>query len=191
MTTPSRLRRGFTLIELLVVIAIIAVLAALGSSAAIKAIAKSRSTTAQKVCVDLEQGVTLFFDDNSRYPTDNPGQDEVRTDAAGATNVVTVLLGKNSQLNPSNRSYVNFKDAKGKKGGLIWQGETATLVDPWGGSYFLAFDDDYDQEIQVPSHAEVDNDRVRGRRSVAWSLGADRAEGSRKQNKDNVYSFKK
>lgn len=193
MTTPSSLTRrgGFTLIELLVVIAIIVVLAALGSSAAIRAIAKGRSTTALKACTDLERGATLFFDDNGRYPTDQPGADRIDTTQGGANNVVTILLGKNEQLNPSNRSYVNFKDAKGRKGGLVWSGQTATLFDPWGGAYFMRFDDDFNEEITAPQGARVSDSIVRGRRAIAWSLGPDRAEGTNRENKDNVYSFLK
>lgn len=61
-------RRGFTLIELLVVIAIIAILAAILFPVFAKAREKARQAACLSNCKQLGTGMTMYEDDNDRYP---------------------------------------------------------------------------------------------------------------------------
>ena len=180
---PNRRPQGFTLIELLVVIAIIAVLAGGGFAAGNMAIQKARKTTAMATCVALESAVNNFYTEYGTMPmaglTGNTDPAAIETDN---NTLLNVLLGLEpastaNPLNPRKIKFLSVKQGKNNKDGLIYDTtgrNLLSLVDPWGGPYFVQLDGDYDEKVEPKPNASP-RVTLNGRRVAAWSNGADAA----------------
>jgi prepilin-type N-terminal cleavage/methylation domain-containing protein len=165
-THPSRRKDGFTLVELLVVIAIIAVLAGAGFAAGNAAIQKAKRTTALATCTALESAVNGFYTEYGGMPKDNMTTDDtIKTDSNGTT-FLKVLLGLEgsgtSVLNSRAIKFLSVKEGKAKKNGIIFD-TTGTN----GGSTIT----------------------LNGRRSAAWSNGADAISGTGGKATDDVKTW--
>jgi len=179
-TQLSRRESGFTLVELLVVIAIIAVLAGAGFAAGNAAIQKAKKTTALATCVALEQAVNNFSTEYGCMPS------ALTIDTALDTKLniidfLNVLLGIESSQTPLNTRAIKFlsaKEGKANKNGIIYNsaGTTVTgLYDPWGGTYKVMLDCDYDEKLAPKPKAGGTTVTLNGRKAAAWSDGADGA----------------
>ncbi len=176
---PIRRARGFTLIELLVVISIIAVLAGGGFAAGNAAIQKAKRTTAMATCVALELAINNFYTEYGTMPKENLNADDdanTKTDLA----LLNVLLGTETAaipLNPRKIKFLSLKQAKNKKDGLVYNSTGSTLeslVDPWGGPFFVRLDGDYDEKVDPKPSASA-RTVLNGRRAAVWTNGADAA----------------
>ncbi|MEO8615542.1 MAG: prepilin-type N-terminal cleavage/methylation domain-containing protein [Luteolibacter sp.] len=189
----SRSKRGFTLVELLVVIAIIAVLAGAGFAAGSAAIQKAKKTTALATCVAIESAVNNFYTEYGTMPKDNLSAD-TPLDTKTNLDLLTVLLGTETGTSPLNTRSVKFlsvREGKANKNGLMYtsSGTTVTgLYDPWGGSYKVMLDGDYDEKITVKPVGGT-SQTLNGRRVAAWSDGADGITGAGKST-DDVTTWK-
>ncbi len=165
---------GFTLVELLVVIAIIAVLASAGFAAGNAAIQKARRVTALATATALETAVNNFFTEYGSMPADGNTDTTVQTDASGVS-FLKVLLGQESTLNTRSIKFLNVREGKAKKNGLIYSANGSNvegLFDPWGGPFFVRMDLDYDEKITVQPKSGS-SATLNGRRVAVWSNGAD------------------
>lgn len=195
-THTSRRKDGFTLVELLVVIAIIAVLAGAGFAAGNAAIQKAKRTTALATCTALESAVNGFYTEYGAMPKDGLTTDEtVKTDATGTT-FLKVLLGiEGSGANVLNTRAIKFlsvREGKAKKNGIIYDTtgtNVAGLFDPWGGAFFVMLDGDYDEKVKPAPSAGGTAVTLNGRRSAAWSNGADAISGSGGKATDDVKTW--
>ncbi|MES2660182.1 MAG: prepilin-type N-terminal cleavage/methylation domain-containing protein [Verrucomicrobiota bacterium] len=187
-THPSRRKDGFTLVELLVVIAIIAVLAGAGFAAGNAAIQRAKKTTALASCTAIEGAVNAFYSEYNSMPKEGMNTDEtVKTDAAEGVTFLKVLLGAEgatatNPLNVRSIKLLSVSQGKAKKNGLIYDAAGTTvegLFDPWGGPYNVILDGDYD-EIVKPAPLGGGGATLNGKRSAAWSAGADGTKGSGK-----------
>ncbi|MGA0845720.1 MAG: type II secretion system protein [Luteolibacter sp.] len=181
----SRPSRGFTLVELLVVIAIIAVLASAGFAAANAAIQKARKTTALATATALETAVNNFYNDYSTMPKDGDQDIAIQTDNDVA--FLNALLGQDDVVNPRGIRFLNVKEGKGNKNGLIYTGGGSAvkgLYDPWGGPFFVMLDLDLDEKIIPTPSAGGQQRTLNGRRVAVWSNGADGLNGGGKSNDD-------
>lgn len=198
MKTPtSRRRRGFTLIELLVVITIIAVLAGAGFAAGNAAIQKAKKTTALAGITGLETAVNNFYTEYGSFPVTAPGTEALTTTTGAGLAMVRVLAGASDAtsmtLNPRAIKFLNARQGKNNKDGLIYDGAGTTisgLYDPWGGPYKIVLDDDYDDKISVSPAGSSGSQILNGRKSAAWSEGADYNKPGKKV-ADDVYSWNK
>lgn len=162
--------KGFTLIELLVVIAIIAVLATVASTAGIHAINKAKGTSALAVCKEIEIGINRFVEDNGYLPLSDVDGDMVfGSNSQDGMELVNILLNIDKANNPRGVVYLNIREGKSNKNGLIYSADGSSvtgLYDPWGGDYQIAVDGDFDKEIDV-----LNGQRLRGRNVAVWTLG--------------------
>lgn len=178
-THSVRAHRGFTLIELLVVIAIIAVLAGMGFSAGSSAIQKAKKTTCLAAATSLESAVANFYTEYGSMPynsTKTPPEDE-KVDTAATTGIALLktLLGMNTVLNPRGIKFLSAKEGKANKNGLIYNAagtDVTGMYDPWGGSFNIILDLDYDEKV-APAPSAGGGVTLNGRRVAVWSNGAD------------------
>lgn len=180
-TQLSRRESGFTLVELLVVIAIIAVLAGAGFAAGNAAIQKAKKTTALATCVALESAVNNFSTEYGSMPTTQVVDTKVDTGDADFLNIV-LGLKKDDPLNTRGIKFLSVKEGKSRAGkginGLIYDGSGATvtgLFDPWGGTYKVMLDCDYDEKVVPKPKGGGTTVTLNGRKAAAWSDGADGA----------------
>lgn len=195
-THSSRRKDGFTLVELLVVIAIIAVLAGAGFAAGNAAIQKAKRTTALATCTALESAVNGFYSEYGAMPKDNMTTDDtIKTDSNGTT-FLKVLLGLEgsgtSVLNSRAIKFLSAREGKAKKNGIIFDTtgtNVAGLFDPWGGAYFVILDGDFDEKVRPAPSAGGSTITLNGRRSAAWSNGADAIGGTGGKATDDVKTW--
>jgi len=176
-THPSRRKEGFTLIELLVVIAIIAVLAAVGLPAALNAMNTAKKVTATNTATSLESAITRFFSDYGGMPIDPVPASPLDTSASDGLPLLITLTGKetgNTVLNNRALNYLNVREGKAKKNGMIYDsnGVPTGLYDPWGGGYKVLMDDNFDDVVE-PSPTGTTAVKLNGRKAAVWSEGAD------------------
>jgi hypothetical protein len=173
-------RHGFTLVELLIVIAIIMVLAALGFAGVTRALKRAKSVQSLNIATGLAQSVHSFYDEYGALPASEPTKEPLSTTAAGGVDVLRVLLAQETGttiLNSRGIRFLDPKQAKGKKGGIDFGANGATLTamyDAFGYPFYIAFDEDYNDEIENPAKVKAtDPDILRGFKAVVYSAGAD------------------
>ncbi len=156
MNTQERFgsRAGFTLIELLVVITILGILMSLAVNGAGAIRSQARTAQARNDCTGLSTAIRAFYTDYSRYPVAISKKDdapyEAGTDDAGNSEVLKALTAKDTDINPRGVVYYENKTArKSSTGG--WTGGLSTegaLYDPWGYTYGICVDGDYDGSLK-------------------------------------------
>jgi prepilin-type N-terminal cleavage/methylation domain-containing protein len=143
---------GFTLIELLVVITILGILMSLGVSGASAIRNQAKNAQARNDCAGLSTAIKAFYSDYSRYPTAR--RDDVTVEpsmtAPGNSEVIGALTATDATLNPRQVMYYENKTAKKSKTGTGYIGGLAegSLFDPWGMTYGVLLDGDFDGKLQ-------------------------------------------
>jgi len=140
--------QAFTLIELLVVISIIAILASLAFPAVNGALDSAKKTTAKNAAVQIANAVVAYETEYGRLPRTSWGS-SATADYSGAitANLVGTLSGS---TNDNPRGIVFFETAAYKKG-KGGTNSTGEYLDPWGGTYRIALDFNYDNTISAGS----------------------------------------
>ena len=193
-TQTSRRQNGFTLVELLVVIAIIAVLAGAGFAAGSAAIQKAKKTTALASCTSIESAVNNFYTDYGSMPKDAMMNDtKVDSKDKPFLNALLGLETGTTIMNTRGVKYLSVREGKAKTGGgtngLVYTGSTIVgIFDPWGGAFSVMLDGDYDEKITVQTAAGTQK-TLNGRRSAAWSNGADAVSGTGGRASDDVITW--
>ncbi len=128
------------------------------------------------VCTELEQAIQHFYDDNGTLPVELDGDSVFSSNSQMGLEMLRVLMNQESRDHPLNGKgvkYLNVKQGKRNKDGLIWN-EAGTqitgLYDPWGGPYMIALDGDFNESITVQPKAQKEP-RTLQRRVVVWSNG--------------------
>lgn len=100
-------------------------------------------------------------------------------------NTLLGLRGAESE-NFKLESFFTFKAArKNNTGGLARTESTAELFDPWGNPYHVILDYDQDGQLRDPFTGKIKTHT----RILIWSPGPDKKYGTKKTNKDNIYSW--
>lgn len=135
--------RAFTLIELLIVIAIIGILMALLFPAVGSAIDAARRAQAKNDVVQIATAVTAYETEYGRLPTNSASP----MDVGGP--LLQALMGSNGTIpNPRQIVFIEVQNSKKGKSGV----SNNLFVDPWGATYKIIFDEDYNNRI--PSAGE-------------------------------------
>jgi prepilin-type N-terminal cleavage/methylation domain-containing protein len=188
MTPPKGARsgRGFTLIELLVVMAIILILFSILVPVVKKVMAEGKLAKAKGEVVQIANSVNAFFHKYRQLPFPPlGGEPGVLDDSNGmhrhgspdfnasrfALDVYRLLQGKAfPEMNPDQVNFLQVeKDLQ------------APLRDPWGRFYHLAFDSDYDGDVECTPGGNIN-----GQYCAVWSSGPDGV----KSNNDDIVSFR-
>ena len=180
---------AFTLVELLVVISIIAVLAGLAFPAISGAIERTRKVQAKNDLVQSVTAVNAYYTEYGKYPL--PGAATTTPDDYWITdgliaNLFNVLrasgLGWDSStgenLNPRRVVFIQVpfaKNAARPLNGICPTGSNAgKYYDPWGNTYRLRIDWDYDNRLVNPYSAGAGGNPI-SLGSIAYSIGKDQA----------------
>jgi prepilin-type N-terminal cleavage/methylation domain-containing protein len=211
-------RRGFSLIELLVVISIIALLAGLLLPVLSSARKKAKITQAKMEMRNIAAAVSSYQAKYTVAPipkplpvTAKPGDDYSfhHEEGLGNSEIIGILMditavpaNADHKANPEKHSFLNAPTKPGKVAGV--SSDDWNFRDPWGHSYIIAFDLNYDgsvkvdmkDDLHVPPLVPYPYPEVPGAVMV-WSMGpdgqAEPGDGSGKglepKNKDNIKSW--
>jgi prepilin-type N-terminal cleavage/methylation domain-containing protein len=155
-------RSAFTLIELLVVIAIIGILASLLFPAVQGALDSARKAQAKNDVVQIATAVTAYETEYGRLPTN--------VTTVNST-LVRILTGQDDTGNPRKIVFMEVAERKPSnapagKAGKSGTNSSGDFVDPWGFSYAIALDSDYDNTI---TSAGTNNQTLRKKVAV-WNV---------------------
>lgn len=151
-------RQGFTLIELLVVIAIIAILSALIFPAVTGVLKKGKVATAQTEVKSIESALNAFYADYGKFPKDNGTADKTYG-ASGNKDIITVLRGLDTALNPRRINYLEVSDKSLDSNG--------NMIDPWRTNYFIAVNTDFNSVLALAGSGITTN--LQARNVAVWT----------------------
>ncbi len=154
-------RRGFTVIELLVVIAIIAILMTLLFPAVQSALDAAKKAQAKNDVTQIATAVVAFDTEYGRLPSTNAAPDPHELTGE----ILDALTAKNDTLNPRKIVFLEVQDFKRGRGGV----KGGIFVDPWEGSYYVALDPDYDNQIKVSTTGGVTGDSDIMKKVGVWN----------------------
>ena len=118
MRQKTRMRRAFTLVELLVVIVIISMLAAFVAPNVIKHIGKAKVDLAKPKMAIIEDALTRFYADCSRYPLDSEGLDALLFDPGNTTGWNGPYIKQSQLLDPWGNLYIYVAQGTINPGGF-------------------------------------------------------------------------
>ena len=223
-TNPRRERRShraFTLIELLVVIAIIAILVGLLFPAFKAVLNQAKQTQAKNDLTQIVTAVNAYYTEYGKYPVNVPsgnttdayfggGTVPTGTTSYGNNDVLFDVLRNNTDptgpnlatvtlLNPRQIVFINppyVKDPANPRSGIGTPTGTGArqFFDPWGASYKVDIDTNYNNQITNPYTADTGaGPGTLNIGVIGWSLGKDQAGGSGNKNSgagdDDVISW--
>ena len=150
-TKKTSRTQAFTLIELLVVITIIAILAALAFPAIGGAMDSAKKTTAKNAAVQIANAVVAYETEYGRLPRTSWSTAPTGDFSNAITgDLVKTLSGGATNDNPRAIVFIETSAYKKSKGGTNSSGE---YLDPWGGTYLIALDYNYDNTITAGTNS--------------------------------------
>src|SRR5438477_3767313 len=197
MKFPATKAHGFPLIELIVVILVIAALAALLVPAASRTLDRAKSAQAKNDVTQIVTAVNAYYTEYCKYPI---ATSDTALTVTQTADLFYTLRAKdpgsganlNNAANPRKIVFISPRDlgtAANPRGGI---GSDGQYYDPWGTTYKLAIDGNYDNQIANPYSSNAGAAQLQ-QGVIAWSLGKDKQGGSGDKSagtsKDDVISW--
>jgi hypothetical protein len=133
----------------------------------------------------LEDACSLYDDQYDSLPLSaGTNSDTTVTTDDSETGIITASLYY-PQRDNYRVSFLEFREAKNGKNGIIKTGQSYSMLDPWGNPYFIRLDLDYNQSITAPVTGEIHHKRF-----LIWSSGPDGKTGTPETTKDDIHSWK-
>ncbi len=194
---------GFTLIELLIVIGIIAILIGLLFPAFKGVQDQARRTQAKNDLTQIVTAVNAFYTEYGRYPVSSTittdayfgsGTAPSGTTSAGTNDVLfNELRAVSSALNTRQIVFIsppNVKDGSNPRSGIGTTTSTGQYFDPWGSTYNVTIDTNYDNQLTNPYTADTGAGPATLRQgAIGWSIGKDKTQGTNFSSSDDVISW--
>ena len=183
MNRPRQGVFAFTLIELLVVILIVAVLMGLAFPVFQGVMNSAKRTQAKNDLIQIVTAVNAFYTEYGKYPTTATSD---ATATYGPTNSNRALFDElravTSALNTRQIVFLSPPDAKdptNPRSGIAGatSASAGEYFDPWGITYSIRIDWDYDNQVTNPYAANAGSAPLR-HGVIAWSFGKDKASQS-------------
>ena len=178
---PPKRDDAFTLIELIVVILIIAVLMGLAFPVYQGVQNSAKKTQAKNDLIQIVTAVNAFYTEYGKYPIPaGVADDGAGTYGFSNSNraLFDELRGVTSTMNTRQIVFLSPPDAKNATTPLNGIAPAASAsagqyFDPWGVSYKVRIDWDYDNQVTNPYASNAGNAPLRNG-VIAWSFGKDR-----------------
>src|SRR5438552_11243227 len=179
MKFPATRAHGFTLIEMIVVILVIATLAALLVPAASRTLDRAKSAQAKNDLTQIVTAVNAFYTEYGKYPIATSDTALSSTDTADLFYTLRAISGGvanlNNAANPRKIVFISPRDlgtAANPRAGI---GSDGQYYDPWGTTYKLAIDGNYDNQIDANPYGNNNGAGPQPLRQgvIVWSLGKD------------------
>ncbi len=188
MSNLNRRARAFTLIELLVVITIIAILMGLLFPAFKGVQTQAKRTQAKNDLTQLVNGINAYYTEYGKYPilSTDPTPDATFGESDPKASLVMDVLRADNQardnpandnLNPKRIVFVQWPVAKDLSNPRSGIGSDGQPYDPWGRTYIIRIDADYNSAVSNPYTGGAGFDPISAG-CVAWSFGPDSKGGS-------------
>jgi prepilin-type N-terminal cleavage/methylation domain-containing protein len=158
--------RGFTMIELLVVVAIIGVLMSLLFPAVQGALDSAKKAQAKNDAMQIATAIVAYDTEYGRLPNTNSAPQPL-----GSANFLGALTGSDTNLNPRRIVFLEVLSSKKGKGGTNSSG---TFVDPWAQPYYVALDDNYDNQVRVSTNGLTTADATIMKKVGVWNANTNR-----------------
>ena len=179
-------RSAFTLVELLVVVAIIALLAGIAFPSYSAIMKKMKKDQARTLAMSLVNSCKGYYAEYTKYPLPQDGSASEVSPIKSDEILTGTLLGTTIEQNPKKINFLpDLKPVERGKGfGLMTEGETASIVDPWGEPYYVLMDADYNNNIENPNPNSTTTKLYQG--VIVFSAGPDKDPSTWE---DNVMSW--
>jgi prepilin-type N-terminal cleavage/methylation domain-containing protein len=182
--------RAFTLIELLVVITIIVILMGLLFPAFRGVQDQAKKTQAKNDLTQIVTAVNAFYAEYGKYPLPagalGDGYPYGGASGNDSKGLFDALRGLDATQNPRQIVFMSppdVKDAANPRAGIGTTTGAGQFFDPWGVSYSVTIDADYDNQVPNPYGANNGAGAAGIRQGViAWSLGKDGVIGDNTKN---------
>jgi prepilin-type N-terminal cleavage/methylation domain-containing protein len=196
--------RGFTLVELIVVIAIIIILAGMLFPAYRGVQNQAKKAQAKNDVTQIVTAVNAYYTEYGKYPLAVQGSDTVfsttNSDIINTLRAVAAGANAGDALNPRKVVFFSPPDVKDNTSPRAGVASTGIYYDPWGksadatkpeaGVYHIAIDGNYDNGLTNPYTADTGAGPTSLQLGViAWSVGADGAQGTDYKAADDVISW--
>ena len=136
--------------------------------------------------IALEEACSLYFDRYDSLPLSEgtDGDTTVTTDDSETGIITAVLFHPDApEISPYLTKFLEFREAKNGKNGILKTAQGYSMIDPWGNPYFIRLDHDYNQSITHPGTGEIHHKRF-----LIWSPGPDGKTGNPETSKDDISS---
>jgi prepilin-type N-terminal cleavage/methylation domain-containing protein len=157
---------GFTMIELLVVVAVIGVLMSLLFPAVQGALDSAKKAQAKNDAMQIATAIVAYDTEYGRLPDTNSAPL-----ALSSNNFLGALTGSDTNLNPRKIIFLEVLNFKKGKGGILPNGD---FVDPWAQPYYVALDDNYDNQVGVSTNGLTSVDTTIMKKVGVWNATTNR-----------------